>query len=174
MSTVTAIDYRRTDLRTNVLENPYWLTSGEVVAVDAVAKAAQLFSFPVAGRVTIVLKAYIQVTTKFAGGTAAGTLGIGSLATDAITTGGNVTDVDQDEFITSGDVTWTTAGYYEVVTATGSDYEDAVKTGLHPAPAIIVGAATTVPCVCLYLTNVGTYTGGKCRVHLLVTDIPGK
>lgn len=174
MSTVTAIDYRRTDLRTNVLENPYWLTSGEVVATAAVAKAAQLFSFPVVGRVTIILGIWIQVTTVFAGGTPAGTLGVGTLATDAITTGGDVTDVDQDEFITSADVTWTTAGYYEVVTATGSDYEDAIKTGLHPAPAIITGAATTVPCICLYLTNVGTYTGGKCRVHALVTDIPGK
>lgn len=174
MSTVTAIDYRRTDLRKQVLENPYWITSGEVVAVDAVAKAAQLFSFPTAGRITLVLAAYIQVTTVFAGGTPAGTLGIGSLATDAITTGGDVTDVDQDEFILSADVTWTTAGYYEATTATGSDYEDAIKTGLHPAPAIITGAATTVPCVCLYLTNVGTYTAGKCRVHMLVTDIPGK
>lgn len=173
MATVTGIDYRRTDQRTNVLENPYWLTSGEVVAVDAVAKAAILFSFPVASRRTVFLQVLLQVTEAFAGGTPAGTLGIGTLATDAITTGGDVTTVDVDEFITNTDITWATPAYYEVTATNGSDYEDAVKTGLYPTPAHIIGAATTVPCVCLYLTNVGTYTAGKCRVHMLVTDVPG-
>lgn len=173
MATVTGIDYRRTDQRTNVLENPYWLTSAEVVAVDAVAKAAILFSFPVASRRTVFLQVLLQVTEAFAGGTPAGTLGVGTIATNDKTTGDDVTTVDNDEFITSADVTWSTPGYYEVTTATGSDYEDAVKTGLYPAPAYITGAASTVPCVCLYLTNVGTYTAGKCRVHMLVTDVPG-
>ena len=45
-ATPTIIDVRRTDLRTNVLENPYWITSGEIDKSHD-DKASLLFSFPI-------------------------------------------------------------------------------------------------------------------------------
>lgn len=171
MSTQTVIDYRRTDLRTNVLENPYWITSGEVVAVDAEDKCAVLFSFPTAGKITLVHEIAIQVTTACAGGTPAGTLGLSTLATDAVTTGGVATDVDVDDYMVTADVTWTTAGYY--YPTNGSDFLTAKAAGSLTGPTVIVGAATTVYTICLFLTNSGTFTAGKVRVHALVSNIPG-
>lgn len=171
MSTVTAIDYRRTDLRKQVLENPFWITSGEVSVVEADDLAAILFSFPNAGRVMIVHEICVQITEVCAGGTAAGLIGTGTLATDGVTTGGVVTDVDQDDYLATAAITWGTLGYYYPATC---DFITAKAAGTLSGPTVIVGAATTVPAICAYCTNVGTPTAGKFRVHALISEIPGK
>ena len=171
MATVTAIDYRRTNQRTQVLENPFWISSGLVDPVAAEDKAAILFSFPKAGVVTIVHEICIQVVTAVTGTTPAGTLGVGTLATNAVTTGGVVTTVDVDDFIVTADVTWATPGYYWPTN--GSDFLTAKAAGSISGPVPIVGAATTVPAICLYMSDAGTLTAGAVRVHALVSVLPG-
>ena len=171
----TGIDYRRSDQRTSVLETPYWITSGEVVGLDAEDLAAMLFSFPVASRMTLVHEILVQVTTVFtvSAGALVLTLGTGTLATDAITTAGTVTDRDVNCYMESvSDVTSGTLGYYAPGTG---DFKTAKAAGsLVDADVMIVGAASTVPCVCIYLSNAGgSITAGKLRVHMLVSNLPG-
>lgn len=180
MSTVTAVDKRRNDLRTNILDNPWWISSAVVdVITDAVEdKAVQLFSFPVAGRVTWVLGVLFQVVSAITvdAGTALCTVGLGSLATDIITTGGVVTDVDQDSYLLTADITFGTAGFYMPLSAHTSTWLTSQMGGTvtNLASQFIVGAATTVPCICAYPSNAGgALTAGKFRVHLLVTEVPG-
>lgn len=170
------IDYRRTDLRTNVLETPFWITSGEVDGAASEDLAAMLFSFPVASRHTVVHEILVQITTVFtvSAGAVVMTLGTGTLATDAITTGGTVTDSDVDEMIEDGatDVTFATLGYYAPKTG---DFATAKAAGLlNDKSVLIVGAASTVPCVCMYLSNAGgAISTGKLRVHMLISNVPG-
>lgn len=174
MATVTMIDYRRTDLRRQTLENPFWMTSGEVDGVAAEDLASVLFSFPVASQVIIVHEICIQITTAFTvgAGAAVGTLGVGTLATNLITTGGDVTTVDVDDFMVTADVTWGTAGYYWPTN--GSDFLTAKAAGSVSGPVVITGAETTVPVIALYLSNAGgAITAGKCRVHALISVLPG-
>jgi hypothetical protein len=172
MATVTAIDYRRTDQRVGgPFEVPYWITSGLVVADDADDLAAILFSFPKASEAIVIHEICIQIVTAITGGVPSGTLGMGSLATDAVTTGGVVTTVDVDDFMVTGDVTWGTAGYYWPTS--GSDFLTAKAAGSISGPAVQTGAATTVPCVVLYLDSTTTLAAGNCRVHALISRIPG-
>ncbi|MEA3344588.1 MAG: hypothetical protein U9Q16_02830, partial [Patescibacteria group bacterium] len=106
MATGTSLDLRRTDLRTNVLENPYWITSAEL-GTDADDQDAVLFSFPKTKSVSpgygtnliLIHQVAFEVTTAYAGGTRVLTIGQGSLATDAVTTAGTVTDVDVDMYL---------------------------------------------------------------------------
>lgn len=179
MSTVTAIDYRRSDLRKNVLENPYWITSSEVIGVDSEDKAAILFSFPHVDRVTMVHEVIIQVTQGFTVGAGAAlcTVGIGSLATDDITTGGVVTDVDQDSYILTASITVATAGYYPPISASTSTWLTSQKGGTITllGSQFIVGAATAVPVICAYMSNAGgAITAGRIRAHFMISELPGK
>jgi hypothetical protein len=167
----TGIDYRRSDLRTNVLANPFWISSSLVDMVAAQSKAAMLFSFPTASRITLVHEICVQVVVACAGGTQSGTLGSGSLATDAITTAGTVTDVDVDEYMVTADVTWGTIGYY--FPTNGSDFLTAKAAGSLTDCAKITGAATTVPCICIYPASTTTTTEGHVIVHALISHLPG-
>lgn len=175
MSTTTIIqDIRRTDLRTSVLENPYWITSALFDVTDGAApddKAVVLFSFPTASQIIIVEEVLIQVTTAFTAGTTID-VGLSTLATDAVTTGGVVTDVDQDEFIKAADITATSTAVYSPTTGNTSDWLTAKVAGTWAAPRYITGAATTVPCVTLECYNTSSVAAGKCRVHMLITIMP--
>jgi hypothetical protein len=170
-ASTVVLDYRRLDQRRQTLENPYWFTSKDVSMVDAEDKAAVLISFPKAGLNTLVLAVFVQVVTIGAGGTPACTIGYGTLATDSVTTGGACTATDEDNFCASAAVTWTTAGYYP---AGACDWFTDVSTPVFTAAAArIVGAASTVPFIGAWYTDVGTPTQGVFRVHLLLTDLPG-
>ena len=175
MTTTTIIqDIRRADLRTNVLENPFWLTSGVFDVTAGAApddKSVLLFSFPTAGQIIIVEEVFIQITTNFTAGTTID-VGLSTLATDDVTVAGVVTDVDQDEFIKAADITATTAGIYAPTTGNTSDWLAAKAAGTWAAPRYLTGAATTVPVVTLECYNAGTVAAGKCRVHMLVTILP--
>lgn len=176
MSTTAIIqDVRRTDLRTNVLETPYWITSGIVDATASAAiddKVVILFSFPIAGQQILVQNFCCEVITAFNAGTT-GVVGYYTLATDAVTVGGVATvvgSVNQLEETTN--TTYTTAGFYFPAAAA-----DATQYRIAGTPTAnadwIVGAATTVYAVCATFTNAGTITAGKCRYHMLITVIPG-
>jgi len=171
MADVTIIqDVRRTDERTNVLGNPFWLSSG---LVDASASAAIddkyviLFSFPTAGQFIFIEQVIVEVILAFTAGTTF-SVGLCSLATNAITTGGKGTTIDDDEFVEAADITATTAGYYHPASATGNDWLTAKIAAVPTAPYMLTGAATTVPTVMMIAANAGTVAAGKCRVHMFV------
>jgi hypothetical protein len=171
MTTITAIDYRRTDLRTNVLENPYWITSGLVDATASEDLGAILFSFPTAGQIIFVEQVVCQIVAVCTASTLID-IGSGTLATDAVTTGGDITIVDADEYIKQDDITVGTAGRYASDTAHASDWLTAKIAGSYAAPYIITGAASTVPCVYATVSNTGTISAGTFRVHMLITVVP--
>jgi hypothetical protein len=174
MATVTALDYRKTDLRKNVLFNPYWISSNEVIGDDAEDLASILFSFPASQGTVLVHEICVQITTVFTvdAGAAVGTLGVGTLATDAVTTGGDVTTVDVDDYIVTADITFGTAGYYWPTN--GSDFLTAKAAGTISGPVVIVGADATVPAIVIYLSNAGgVISTGKCKVHALISHLPG-
>jgi hypothetical protein len=171
MATVTIIqDVRRTDRRTNVLGNPFWLSSG---VVDATASAAIddkyciLFSFPTVGQFIFVEQVIIEVITAFTAGTTFD-IGLCTLATDAVTTGGVATTVDDNEFMESADITATTPGYYHAASATGNDWLTAKIAAVPTSPYMLTGVATTVPAVMLIGANAGTIAAGVARIHMCV------
>jgi hypothetical protein len=169
-STITN-DVRRTDLRTNVYETPYWITSGDLGQTKGAIVA---FSFPTAGLITFVLGFVVQITTAYTAGSTF-TVGTGTLALDTTTTAGDVEIVDVDEYILAADVTATTAGYYGPTTGTGSDWLTARVAYSYAAPLIITGVASvTVPCVYATLANAGAVSAGAARIHMLITNVPGK
>jgi len=177
MATVTILDLRRTDLRSNTLANPYWLSSGLITpACDDLA--AVLFSFPITKSVSpgykpfYVLFAVFQVITAF-DGTGSITVGTGTLATDAVTTAGVVTTVAADAFHLSDDITEGTIGYYpSSLTGTDSAFTTAAIAGVATYPSYVTPADTTVPCFTAQLTG-GTITVGAARFHILIAEIPG-
>ena len=177
MTTVEILDARRTDLRMNTLANPYWITSGNIVpAGDDLATL--LFSFPITALVSPAYKPFyilfsvFQVITAF-DGTGSITVGTGTLATDDITTGGDVTTVDADAFHLSDDITEATIGYYpSSLTGTDSAFTTAAIAGVATHPSYETPTDTTVPAVYAALTG-GTITVGAARLHLLIAEVPG-
>lgn len=173
MGDITAIDYRRTDQRTNVLENPYWITSGLVSAVAADDKGAMLFSFPSAGSIIIVQDVVVQNFEVLDTGVTV-SIGLGTLATNAVTTAGVITEVDRDEYVKTGDVVLTANTKWGSTTgANASDWLTARAAHTFAAPRYITGAATAVPCVYAYTEKTGTIATGTFRVHMLITFVPG-
>ena len=171
MSTITAIDYRRADQRTQVLENPFWLTSGLIIANDAKAKGAILFSFPRAGEIVVVSNILVQVISTLTT-TATIDIGAGSLATDDVTTAGVLTYSAVDGYIKTADQTLTAGAVYGAGSG-GSTLLTAhlAQLGVTSNARFIVGAATTVPII--WAAVGGTVTAGSFRVHALVTILPG-
>ena len=179
MTTATIVDLRRTDLRTNVLENPYWITSGEMTnACDD--KGALFFSFPITASVapgygsSIVLlhELVLEVNTVFAGGTIAFTMGNYSLATDAVTTDGVCTEIDPNMYweATDGAADTIAAGFH--VPDTASAYLTDHAAGIYTTDNSIVPADTTVLCIVGILTSNGTITGGSAYLHALISRVP--
>jgi len=179
MTTATILDLRRADLRSNTLANPYWLTSAQITkACDDLG--ALLFSFPITASISPGYKPFyiehvvFEVETLFAGGTIALTIASGTLATDAVTTAGLVTEVDADEYMLSDDITSGTVGYYAAGgTGTDPDFitikilEDGVMPFYHTP------ADTTVPCIYALLTSNAAITAGAGRLHILINEMPG-
>jgi hypothetical protein len=169
----TAIDYRRTDQRTNVLENPFWITSGVVHCVAADDLSAILFSFPKAGQ-TIIVKDVIVENLEVLDTGVTVNIGLGTIATDAVTTGGTVTETDRDEFIKPADTVLTALAKWGSTTgANASDWLTAAASGTWAAPRILTGAASAVPVILSYNEKSGTIATGTFRVHMLITIVPG-
>ena len=179
MATGTSLDLRRTDLRTNVLENPYWITSAELTP-DADDQDAVLFSFPITKSVSpgygnnliLIHQVAFEISTAFVGGTLALTFGQGSLATDAVTTAGTVTDVDVDMYILSADITFATPGWYLPTTGNTSAWLTDSEAGTFTTDITITPADTTVLAVVAYLTSDAAITAGAGRLHMLISELP--
>jgi len=171
MTTITAIDYRRTDQRTHTWLNPYWISSAVISAVDSDDLGAILFSFPTAGRLYIVEQVVVHVLVACTASTTFD-LGSGTLATDAVTSEGDITIVDLDEYFKTADFAVTLGGQLGSTTGNTSDWLAAKILGSWVAPYIITGAATTVPCVYATITNSGAISAGSIRVHMLITEVP--
>lgn len=172
MATVACIDYRRTDQRTNVLENPYWITSGLINCTTATVKdkGLLLFSFPNAGRVTILQDVIVQ---NIAAITAATTIliGFGTIATNAAVTGDNITYNNNNGVMATGSEVLTIATVWGP--AAGATWVTAAAAMAYSASRVFVGAATACPCLFMVMSNSGTITAGSLRVHCLVSDVPG-
>lgn len=164
------LDLRRADQRTNVLENPVWLTSG-IITPDADDAEAVLFSFPTKTKYNFFLPTQVCVETieAFTGGTCAFTLGLGTIATDDVTTGGTCSVVDADEFVT----TFTKAGMGSIGLSfpDAGDFVTALAAG-DSGTQLITCAATTVPVIYAALTSSATITAGQARVHVLGSFVP--
>lgn len=175
MATVEMFDYRRHDLRTQVHETPFWITSSEIDEADCEDLAAVLFSFPNADERYIIHNMLLEVTEAFAGGTPALTVGIGTLATDDVTTGGDVTTVDVDEYYTNTEAAPTALGLK--LPGVAADYgaawvANALSSPTASAELLIQGAAATVPAVVVYASSSTSLTAGKCRLHMLISKLP--
>jgi len=183
MATGNGYDLRRNDLRSNVLENPYWITSAEIVAATVDTYDAVLFSFPVTqivspgyGTNLICIHAFlIEICVGITGGTAVMTIGLGSLAADVCGKPGaaDVTDITVDNFLQDTDLVEATPAYYGPQLAGGA-YGVAIgacadfDTG-NTAVAITPNDTTTIAVV-MYQT--GTPTAGSSRVHMLISEVP--
>lgn len=182
MGTGTMLDLRRTDLRTTVLENPYWITSGEMKGLNPTVddQDAVLFSFPITGVVApgygnssiIVQEIVLEVNTAFIAATVAATIGKGTIATDAVTTGGVSTDVDVDEYWegTDGAADFAATGLHYCTT--GSNWVTDRIAGVGGEGYIITPADTAVPTVVLYLTSNNPITAGSAFLHMMITVVP--
>ena len=178
MGTGTMLDLRRTDLRSHVLENPYWITSS-IIAPAADDQDAVLFSFPIApgvgvspgygNSVILIHQIILEVVTAFAGGTVDMLVGVGSIATDAAVTGDTVTDVDVDEYFATTDHTLGTAACYF---PTGGDWLTIAAANTFAAYGKIVPADATVLCIEAQLTSTATITAGRGVIHVLISEVP--
>ena len=167
----TMLDLRRADQRTNVLENPVWISSG-LITPAADDKEAVLFSFPINSKFHFFCLQEICVETieAFVGGTPATTIGTGSLATNDITTGGTCTVVDADEYFVN--IAASGMGGTTLVFAnTGGDFLTAKAAGLS-GTSMITCADATVPCIYCALTSSAAITAGSARVHILGSYVP--
>ena len=169
MATI-AVDARRQDDK-RTLWTPYWVQSKEIYPAQVLANAAVLWSFPAAkyGNRRIEIRGCaVQLVTAYTGGTPAINIGSGTLATDAVTTGGTVTTVDVDEYIPAADVTCATPAWY--FAATG-DWITSALLMTKVAPVVITPADTTVPCVTA--TCAASAAAGMFRVIMELCEIPG-
>lgn len=166
MADIAAIDKRRQDRRTAVhTQTPFWVQSG-LIEKDCAAKGAILFSFPKGTSPTAVYAvhaAVVKVEEAF-DGDAALTIGKGTIATDAVTTGGVVTIVDADYHLVDADITKTVNAFSPQAS---SAMFTALGTGALP---LIIGADAAVPVVYASLTQT-TMTTGKARVMLLLSRV---
>lgn len=164
MATITAVDARRSDERRSVLQQPYWFVSGEFT-YSSNGKGVMLMSFPTKKGTYFALHyAAVEVTTLWSATSPTIDVGLGTLATDAVTTGGDITIVDADEYIPNADVTATSAGFYPMLTG------DAITLLAAGKLNHITAADTTVPVI--YATIGGTtLSAGVARVHLLISRI---
>jgi len=161
-------DLRRTDLRSNVLETPYWITSAEFGALDT-GDTAILFEWSEAGKIYIVHHCIVEVTTLCAGGTPLIDIGFGSVTAPGLNV---ITPIDADDLIKQGDITATTAGVYGWATSDGyTAWAAGTVTAATTGANTIHGAATTCPVA--YATIAAAMTSGVAKCHLLISEVPG-
>ena len=159
---------RRTDMRSNVLETPYWITSAEHGFLDT-GDTPILFEFSEAGKIYIVHHAICEVTTLFAGGTPLLDYGFGTVTAPDLNV---LTPVDADDLIKQGDITATTAGIYGWATSDGyAAWAAGTVTAATTGANTIHGKATTCPVV--YATVSASLTVGVAKLHLLISEVPG-
>jgi hypothetical protein len=172
MMGVTIQDYRRTDLRVNTSGEPFWIRSKTVDGHEVSGlkdKACVLFSFPIDGQQILIREIAVHVLRGF---TTSTTLEVGTytLATENVSTNDTATEVVDNAFVQSGDITATSVGWYY---PTVGDFVDSRKTGVTiEGGTLLVGASTTVPAV-VVSPKVATIIIGQVQVCMLISIIPG-
>ncbi len=156
-------DLRRTDQRTNVRVNPFWITSAEINK-DVTDEKVALFAFPEALGNFYLHQFVFEVETLFAGGTPLIDIGYCTLTDPSsdLTYDGYVAD----QYIDQTDITATTAGYYM---PTAEAWFTAWAAGT-VATMTVVGADTVMPCI--IATVSAALTGGAGRLHAMVSKLP--
>ena len=168
----TMLDRRRMDLRVSALENPYWITSANLIASEIDNKATVLFSFPVAGRNYFIHNLAFQITEVFDSTAPVLTIGDGTIATNAAVDGDTVTDVDVDQYFEDAEILNSGTGTVGYCLPTTSDWFD-LRAAQTASGLIISGIATAVHCIIAYLANsTGTFTTGQGRLHFLISEMP--
>ncbi len=164
------LDLRRQDARTNVLENPFWLTSA-VLTPAADDLEAVFFSFPAAygDSVYLVQSVCMETIIAFAGGTIAITVGTGTIPLETSVDGATVTAVDANFYFE--DLADSGIGATGLDFPDGSAFVTALAAGTHE-PNVIVCADADVPVVYAALTSDDVITAGAARLHMLVSRIP--
>jgi hypothetical protein len=156
-------DLRRSDQRTNVRVNPFWITSAEINK-DVTNEQVALFAFPEALGNFYLHQFVFEVETLFAGGTPS--IDIGYCTLDDPATNLDYSGLDYDEYIPTACITEVTAAYYM---PTSGDWYTAWAAGT-VAVMTIVGADTAMPCI---LAKVATgLTSGAGRLHVMVSKLP--
>lgn len=181
MTTGTMLDLRKTNVRSSVLENPYWISSGEITH-DADDDDAVLFGFPITGilspgygTTTIIIQEFcLEVVTAIAGSgaTVAATIGKGTIATDDITTAEVCTDIDVDEYWEGTDGAADFAATGRHFPSAGSNWVTDRVAGVGGAGYIITPADTDVPVVVAYITADAALTAGSAYLHMLISIVP--
>jgi hypothetical protein len=164
-----ASDVSRSDQRTNVRVNPFWIKSAEITLAMMNAattnKIHGLFRFPAALGTFFIHEVWCQIVTGFDGTTP--TIDIGLYTLDAPATDLTYTVVDTDEYIASGEITSATPGWYPGV---ATDFSVAKITTPAAALLIITGADTVQPCITAdLLCAAHDNTTGSARIHILVS-----
>jgi hypothetical protein len=166
-------DLRRTDLRTNVRINPFWLKSAEINK-DVTGDLNVLFGFSEVMGKYFIHEVVVGVETLFAGGTPS--LSIGYCTLDDPSVDLSVSSSDVDNYMASTEITEVTAGWYPggawaVDTSgvvTGADWAKAKVEGTI-GELVITGADTVMPCITA--TVAASMTAGAARVYVLVSRI---
>jgi hypothetical protein len=166
-------DLRRSDLRTNVRINSFWLKSAEINK-DVTGDLNVLFGFSAVAGQYFIHEVVVEIETLFAGGTPA--LDIGYCTLDDPSVDLSVSSSDVDNYIAKTEITEGTAGWYPggawaVDTAgavTGTDWAKAKIEGTI-GELVITGADTVMPCITA--TVAASMTAGAARVYVLVSRI---
>jgi len=176
-------DLRRTDLRTNVRINPFWIVSAEFGAVDTDDEAV-LFGFPLVGGDYFIHEMLVDVSVAFDDADGITGIGYGLLAA-----AGTIASGDSDNYMASGEITANAIQKYlgGLIThanasgnVTGTDWAegkfamDSDGSGSTDLAGLrdqlIVGADyDTMPIV--YATVKTGQTVGKARLHMMVSRL---
>lgn len=163
MSTVaTTVDRRRTDLRMQTLENPFWITSKVIDYGKDAGKTVALFDFPKG--TWKIMDAGVEIITALTGGSPSVAIGAMTAAVEAFVDGATFTYSATDGYVPSADVTEGTPAYYPAATGT------LVTSNAGGTSTIVVGATTTMPIVTS--THAASGTAGTYRVHMLISRVP--
>ncbi len=161
------VDLRQKTQRHYHEQKPFWITSADIKP-EHTTEQCLLFSFPAARGVKLI-KVHdicIDIITAFTGGTPSIDVGLGTIATDDVSTGGTYSETDADEYIPTASITEATIGIYF---PGAGDFLTAKAAGTNVVPVKIVCADATVPCIHATLTDGGTT--GLARVHALISAI---
>lgn len=167
--TVLTSDLSRSDQRTNVRVNPFWIKSSEITLAMMNAATTEkvhcLFRFPAVLGKFFLHEVWCQIVTGFDGTTPL--IDIGSYTLDDISTDLTRTLVDVDEYVDQTEITSATPGWYPGV---ATDFSVAKITTPAAGVLIITGADLVQPCIAATL-NAGAAdnTTGSARVHILVS-----
>jgi hypothetical protein len=186
MATVALVDIRKNVPKTAGV-NSFWVTSNQILGSACEDKGVILFAFPKGdlipatrslpngrlsaaaaaagfGEIYVVEQAIAQVTTLFNGTTPTITVGVGTIATPA-TTSGNITYADAAGIIPAASITAGTAGLY------GGKFDGSSAAIVH-YKTIITCADTSTPVIFAHVESGDTdMTAGAAVVHVKLTRL---